>query len=37
MEGGNVFIEPLGRVDFPWVCGEPVRSIRSWSGLFQDP
>ncbi len=37
MEGGKVFIGPLGGVEIFLVCGEPFKSIRYWRGLFQDP
>jgi hypothetical protein len=37
-EGGQGLYGTLGwSRDFPRVCGEPLKSIRYWRGLFQDP
>jgi hypothetical protein len=37
-EGGQGLYRTLGwSRDFPRVCGEPLKSIRYWRGLFQDP
>jgi hypothetical protein len=38
MEGGQGLYRTLGwSRDFPRVYGEPLKSIRYWRGLFQDP
>jgi hypothetical protein len=38
MEGGQGLYGTLGwSRDFPRVYGEPLKSIRYWRGLFQDP
>jgi hypothetical protein len=38
MEGGQGLYRTLGwSRDFSRVCGEPLKSIRYWRGLFQDP
>jgi hypothetical protein len=38
MKGGQGLNRTLGwSRDFPRVCGEPLKSIRYWRGLFQDP
>jgi hypothetical protein len=38
MEGGQGPYRTLGwNIDFPRVCGEPLKSIRFWRGLSQDP
>jgi hypothetical protein len=37
-EGGQGLYGTLGwSRGFPRVCGEPLKSIRYWRGLFQDP
>jgi hypothetical protein len=41
MEGGQGLYRTLGwskrSRDFSRVCGEPLKSIRHWRGLYQDP
>jgi hypothetical protein len=38
MKGGQGLHRTLGwSRDFPRVYGEPLKSIRCWRGLFQDP